>query len=287
MKVIVDTDFGDDIDDTFALGYLLKERRNDIALILSDFGDTGKRAELICGFLERCGASEIEVGAGVSKKFREPYQYRFREQHPVNKSYNRDGIDRALELISESNEDIAIIAIGPATNLSEIFRRIPEHAHKLKIYGMFGSIRKGYFGKMGADREYNVASAEHEFVFFLEHAKNIRITPLDTCGEIILDGKRYQRLLSAEDPVTKTVMEDFFRWKSLGFVSCNEETSVLYDTAAVYMTLNGSLLRYEDLEISVSEGLTIETQNGFQVNTATSWIDREAFLEELTKAFEK
>ena len=38
MRIILDTDFGDDIDDTYALYYLLKEAKDDIALVLSAFG---------------------------------------------------------------------------------------------------------------------------------------------------------------------------------------------------------------------------------------------------------
>ena len=53
MRIILDTDFGDDIDDAFALYYLLTEAKANIALILSSFGQTGKRAELICDFLKK------------------------------------------------------------------------------------------------------------------------------------------------------------------------------------------------------------------------------------------
>ena len=52
MRIILDTDFGDDIDDTYALYYLLKEAKQDVALILSAFGQTQKRAKLICSFLK-------------------------------------------------------------------------------------------------------------------------------------------------------------------------------------------------------------------------------------------
>lgn len=286
MKLIIDTDFGDDIDDTFALGYLIRKKKEGISLVLSDYGDTFKRAELICGFLERCDAAQVEVAAGMHMAFRDPYQYIFKEQHPKVKRYDPDGIETACRIISESNDTVVFIALGPAVNLFEILRRIPEHAHKLKVYGMFGSVYTGYFGNTIPDREYNVMVAEDEFRYVIENVSDLTITPLDTCGEIILADDRYERLLKSENIVAQTVIADYFRWKTLGFCEILEkQTSVLYDTVAAYMALDGNLLEYEKIRLSVEEGRTLNRENGIPVNVALHWRNKEKFLDELSAAF--
>lgn len=286
MKLIIDTDFGDDIDDTFALAYLIRKKRDEIALVLSDYGETFKRAELICGFLERCDALLVPVAAGKHMDFRDPYQYRFAEQHPKIKSYDPDGISAACRIISESQEEIIWIAMGPAVNLYEILQRIPEHAHKLKVYGMFGSVFTGYYGSAVPDREYNVMSAEKEFRYLLQNMPDLTITPLDSCGDIYLENERYEQLMKCEDVVGKNVAWDYRRWKSLDFCRTQEHcTSILYDTVAVYMALDGSLLEYKKLKLEVNEGRTVICEKGFPVNIAIRWKDKEGYLDELASAF--
>ena len=128
MKIILDTDFGDDIDDTFALYFLLQQAGEKISLILSAFGQTKKRAELIYEFLERYGRTDIPVGIGEENAaYRDPYMYRFFDKHSCAETYPlvQDGVEKAKELIDE-NDDVVIIAIGPTTNLAKLAEICPK-----------------------------------------------------------------------------------------------------------------------------------------------------------------
>ena len=49
IPIILDTDIGGDIDDTWALALLLKSPEFDVKLIVSDTGDTVYRARIIAG----------------------------------------------------------------------------------------------------------------------------------------------------------------------------------------------------------------------------------------------
>ena len=65
IPVIFDTDIGDDIDDTWALGLLLRSPELDVKLAVGDNGKPEYRAKLLAKFLERAGRSDVPVGVGL------------------------------------------------------------------------------------------------------------------------------------------------------------------------------------------------------------------------------
>src|SRR6516164_7533507 len=62
--VILTTDIGDDIDDTWALGLLLKSPELDLKLVLGDYGKNQYRAKLLAKFLQTVGHSNVPIGIG-------------------------------------------------------------------------------------------------------------------------------------------------------------------------------------------------------------------------------
>jgi len=65
IPVIFDTDIGSDIDDTWALMFLLKSQELKPKLILTETGNTTYRAKIVAKILERAGYSDIPVGIGI------------------------------------------------------------------------------------------------------------------------------------------------------------------------------------------------------------------------------
>src|SRR6188768_101133 len=63
--VIFDTDIGDDIDDTWALGFLLRCPELDVKLVVGDNGKPEYRAKLLAKFLEVAGRGDVPVGIGL------------------------------------------------------------------------------------------------------------------------------------------------------------------------------------------------------------------------------
>ena len=65
IPVILDTDIGDDIDDTWALVMLLKSPELDLRLVVTDFGDTVYRARLVAKLLQVAGRTDVPIGIGI------------------------------------------------------------------------------------------------------------------------------------------------------------------------------------------------------------------------------
>ena len=275
MKIILDTDFGDDIDDTFALYYLLKTAGESIALVLSDFGQTTQRAELICDFLKKCNREDIAVGIGAENKdYRDAYLYKTFNKNCFASYPNlyKNGLEKAKQIIEE-NDDVIIISIGPLTNL-HFLCKICEKAKKIPVYSMLGSIYKGYNNSNNISKEWNAIADIPATQGVLSEYENLTITPLDTCGIIRFKEEVYQQVLKANTPLS----EYFKKWLGLDFHK-NHKKSVIFDAAAVYMALDGSLLEYETLPLVCDiEGYLKIDENGTPVKCALNWKDLNSYL---------
>ena len=65
IPTILDTDIGHDVDDVWALAFLLKCPELDIKLITTSTGDTVYRAELVAKMLQLLGRTDIPIGIGI------------------------------------------------------------------------------------------------------------------------------------------------------------------------------------------------------------------------------
>ena len=160
IPVILDTDIGDDIDDTWALGFLLRCPELDVKLVVGDQGKAEYRAKLLAKFLEAAGRIDIPVGMGIEKNatgggnqsdWVEDYDL---EDYPG--TVHQDGVQAIIDTIMNSPEPITLIAVGPLPNIAEALKREPKIAQKAKFVGMHGSVRMGYGGSSEISVEYNV-----------------------------------------------------------------------------------------------------------------------------------
>ena len=74
IPIILDTDIGDDIDDTWALALALKSPELDVKLVVTDYGNTEHRAKIVARILEVAGRTDIPIGIGVKENDRESPQ---------------------------------------------------------------------------------------------------------------------------------------------------------------------------------------------------------------------
>lgn len=81
---------------------------------------------------------------------------------------------------------------------------------------MQGSVYKGYSANPKIVPEYNVRiSIKDSQLVFNSKWKEMIITPLDTCGTVVLTGKLYKKLYKSvfdaqdKDPIIKVLMEQY------------------------------------------------------------------------------
>jgi inosine-uridine nucleoside N-ribohydrolase len=280
IPVILDTDIGDDIDDTWALALLLKSPEVDIKLVVSDRGHTVYRAKIIAKLLQIAGRTDIPVGVGFSEGNKEGAQAPWVADYDLARypgKVHQDGVAALIDAIMNAPQPITLICIGPVPNIRAALERQPEIAKRARFVGMHGSVRKGYDGGPEPHKEWNVVADAKaaQRVFTAEWP--MLITPLDTCGIVRLRGDKYRRVAECSDPVTKAVIENYRIWAKAGDKPL-DASSVLFDTVAIYLSFSTELVNIERLPIRVTDdGFTRIDPQGKQIECAMSWKDMGAF----------
>ena len=287
--VIISTDIGDDIDDTWALSLALKCPELDIKLIVGDYGNAEARARLIAKILEYDKRTDIAVGVGVhtgakdgphrQSKWIEGYELK---NYP-GKVYP-DGVQALIDLAMASKEPVTLICIGPVPNIAEALRREPRIAQKTRFVGMHGSVRLGYGRNPKPSAEWNVRADPASCRAALSAPWDITITPLDTCGLIQLKGENYARLRASNDPIVQTLLMNYRMWTPFNVEKGGKRpdpdlsSTTLYDCVAVYLACSQDLCVMERLGIRVTDdGFTVEDSAARQMNVALAWKDLPAF----------
>lgn len=283
IPVILDTDLGDDIDDTWAIAMMLKSPELDVKLIVTATADTTHRARIVAKFLEVAGRTDIPIGIGTR------FPGSVGAQGPWTQGYDlknypgkicEDGVGALIETIMTSAEPITLICIGPVPNIAEALRREPRIAQRAHFVGMHGSVRIGYGGEKTPSAEYNVKMHVRDCQEVFAAGWDMTITPLDTCGLIRLTGEKYQAIRRSSQPTMQALLEGYRHWcQGLGSPDFEVRSSVLFDTVAIYLGFAKELLVMEELPIRVSDdGMTvIDEAAGKRMQVATAWKDLAGF----------
>ena len=300
--IIIDTDIGFDVDDVWALAFALRCPELDIKLITTATGDTGYRARVVAKMLEIAGREDIPIGVGIPLDASDKTHAEWLGDFSLSDYQGevlRDGIGALCDTVMESPEVMSIVCIGPLPNIAAALAREPEITNNARFVGMHGSLRRGYLGAPKPMREYNVhqnaLSCQAAFVARWEKV----ITPLDTCGTIVLDGERFARVAASDDPLTRTTLECHHAWfdavkdwKLIQQMDGSVQSSILYDSVAVYLAFAQDLVEMETLDIEVTDdGKTMIVSGesspgaavGRDVRCATDWVDKDAFLDLLVE----
>lgn len=291
IPVILDTDIGTDIDDTWALAMLLNCPELAPRLITTVSGDTTYRAHLAAKFLQVAGRTDIPIGIGIgnpegSPNFQQPWLDGFDVDSYPGTIYP-DGIQAMLDVIAASPQPVTVISIGVATNIARALEKNPELASKCCFVGMHGSIHIGYGGEPGAVPESNVRHDVESLrkVFAAPWLEKV-ITPLDTCGLVALEGERYQKVYRSPNPALRALIENYkiwarlVTWMTVDYI--DSKSSTLFDVLAVYLAYSFDLLEMEKIRLRITDnGLTVPNPNGTEVLAALRWRNLDRFYDHL------
>ncbi|MBN2270150.1 MAG: nucleoside hydrolase [Sedimentisphaerales bacterium] len=308
IAVIFDTDICDDIDDTWALAMLLQSPEFDVKLITTEVGNTESKARTIAKLLQTVGRTDIPIGIGVQQHKGGHRQDAWAKDYNLS-SYpgkiHTDGVQAIIDTVMSSRRRIKIIAVGPLPNIAAALEREPKIAQKAEFVGMHGSIYKGYGGSAKPSPEYNVKAFVKEAQKVFAAPWDMTITPLDTCGVIVLKGDKYQKVFKHDSPLTRALIENYRAWYTQPIVAENKDlsaeeiekrvnekvnssSSVLFDTVGIYLGMSTELVKMEKLKIKVTDdGFTRIDEAGKLINCATEWKDLDAFEDLLVRRLVK
>jgi inosine-uridine nucleoside N-ribohydrolase len=292
LPVILDTDIGDDIDDTWALAMLLKSPQFDVKLVTTTCGKSEYRAKLIAKLLTVAGRTDILVGLGAGGRDGSGGQadwvkdYRLADYPGKIIEDGPRAVVQTINTLAEKKSPVTIIAIGPLQTLEAALKLDAGIAAKADFVGMYGSVRKGYDNNPTPCVEYNMTAVPSAKAVLSAPWRSSAITPLDTCGLVRLTGAEFDSLKSSPDPLVKAVLENYRIWSQKATVDDLKQSTVLFDTVAVYLADPGPkpLLELELLQIGVTDtGMTVIDANGAKMNVATTWKDLNEYQGHLVK----
>ena len=155
IKLIIDTDIGTDIDDAFALQFVLNSPEIELLGITTVYKNVYQRAKIAKHMLN-LNHKDVGVYCGknlILKESEEIYDTKdvaskelFQIEHYLDemetaKVEKEHAVDFILRTVAENPYEITLLAIGNLTNLAAAFKKDPETFKKIKkIHIMGGSL---------------------------------------------------------------------------------------------------------------------------------------------------
>jgi inosine-uridine nucleoside N-ribohydrolase len=278
IPVIFDTDIGGDVDDAWALSFLLACPELDVKLIVSDSGDTVKKAQLVAKFLKCAGREDIPIGIGLNRSGGTVPQDTSLDGY-TGKVYV-DGVGALIDTIMNSEQPITLIATGPVPNLELALEREGRIVDNARLVVMGGCIGRQEEGEPGFP-ENNVVKNSKAARKAYGAGWDVTMTPLDTAGKVRLEGEDYARVRDSDSPVARMVMEQYYAWnkrQTVHFRDVTRTSSILWDTGAIYLAFDESFCRMRDIRLIVTDdGITKPSPDGKLTHVAIEWKDLDGF----------
>jgi inosine-uridine nucleoside N-ribohydrolase len=204
--VVLDTDIGTDIDDAWALGYLLKSPSLELVGVATSDGDTAARARLACKLLARLGRTDVPVAVGrrtpAVPADRIDYQFAWAEDFRGYVPVAAPAVEFLADLIRRHPHQITLVAVGPLHNVGDLLRLHPDVVPLVKrVVLMGGSIGANAFSATAVP-EWNVKLAIPEAQAVYAAAWPVTMVPLDSTSYIRLEDSERDALRKAATPLT-------------------------------------------------------------------------------------
>ncbi|MEM2926279.1 MAG: nucleoside hydrolase [Candidatus Bathyarchaeia archaeon] len=202
-KVLLDTDIGSDVDDLLALILALKSPELDVEGVTTVGLDADRRARLAQRVLRTLNREDIPVVAGLSRPI-------LRDPEKVWGPYDGHGIDISDELLKEPvsslkaidfivskvlefRKEIALITLGPLTNIAIALLVEPCLKEALKECFVMGGVIEKTVGR-SALREYNVSSDPEAANIVFSSRMAMTIVGLDVTLRVPLSRERLDKI---------------------------------------------------------------------------------------------
>ena len=285
IPVILDTDLGDDIDDTWALGLLLRCPELDLRLVVTsqEIKDAPfYRARVAARQLSDSGFSHVPVGAGIACRegiWKPLSEYAEGFELSSYPDFRPDGVRAIIDTVMASEDIVTIIAIGPYTNLKAALEIEPEIAKRARVIAVGGSIYQGIsLDRIEKYADYNIKADIPAVKAVYSAPWDVVACPLDVSARVYIGGDDFYKLQTKRgDPLLGAVLDCNDMWLRRCGGNIPEQYSAhstcLYDTAAVYMAVTGDYnVIMEDHCLSVdSDGYTVDSEEGDLVHCAVYW----------------
>lgn len=202
-KVILDTDIGDDIDDAWALAFILAHKNFDLLGVTIAHGNTPARAPIVTKMLHITGRSDIPVAVGRKTSDGYAHQYTWAEDFTAKRPIKQSAADFIVEQVKRYPGQVILLAVGPLQNVADALRREPNLGKYVKrVVLMSGCVYGTADNKSKLIREWNVYQSTADAQLVYGAGLPLTIVPLDSTTYLRLTDEERKQVRDYKSPLT-------------------------------------------------------------------------------------
>src|SRR4029453_14784358 len=214
MKVILDTDIGTDIDDAWALAFVIAHPGFEPLGVTITDADTPARARVACKLLHLAGRSDLPVAVGrqtPTPAGRIDYQFAWAEDFTAKRPIEKPAADFIVETVKRYPGEVTLLAVGPLQNVADALRKEPNLGKYVKrVVLMSGCVYGTAYSKDKPIREWNVYQSTADAQLVYGAGLPLTIVPLDSTTYLRLTDEERKQLRDYKSPLT-FALEFFYR----------------------------------------------------------------------------
>ncbi len=250
-KVILDTDIGDDIDDAWALAFILSHPGFEPLGVTTTHGDTDGRAKIVCKMLYLAGRKEIPVAVGRrTNTGPKQYQFTWAENFETLKPARHDAARFIVETAKKYPGEVTLVAVGPLENVADALRLEPGLGKILKRVVLMSGCIYGTADRSTPMPEYNVWASVKDAQVVYAAGLPMTIVQLDSTTHVRLREEERKQVRDYGSPLTFSLEALYRLW-----LESPESRMTLHDQLAAAETASPGTFfgKQEKLPISVDD----------------------------------
>lgn len=260
IKIILDTDIGDDIDDSFALLLSVYSQKFEILGITTVFRNAYKRAKMTKYLLDKMGV-DIKVYAGEDDPLMQdvnqiiPEDIKAKETldeygkysipqwtNEMNNSVieEQNAVDFIIETIHKYPNEVTIVPIGPLTNIAKALTKDPS------LYELIKEIRIMGGGYNIDFSEWNIL-CDPEAADIVYKFKNLYAVGINVTMKTALDNQTLDCIKNDDSNVLSIIKTMLDKW----FKHYEFTTPVMHDPLCIASLIDDKILQFEDMPMRI------------------------------------
>ena len=274
-KVILDTDIGDDIDDSFALLLLLESHKFNCLGVTTVFRNSLKRAKMAKQLIRSLGY-DIKVYRRIDDPLKQNIDHLISKEIKEKEKYDEDGkyifpqydksmenekvedenaVDFIIRMIHTYPHEVTLIPIGPLTNIASAIKKDPTIVPLIKEIRLMGAGLNLNFV------EWNIfCDPDAAKIVFSSNINKIVAVTINVTSLTSLTEEEVNSLKNNNSKAIKLVYEAMMKW----FKHYEFSSPVMHDPLTVASLIDESIINTQlcHLDVDLSkDGYTFINDN--------------------------
>ena len=274
-KVILDTDIGDDIDDSFALLLLLESHKFNCLGVTTVFRNSLKRAKMAKQLIRSLGY-DIKVYRGIDVPLKQNIDHLISKEIKEKEKYDEDGkyifpqydksmenekvedenaVDFIIRMIHLYPHEVTLIPIGPLTNIASAIKKDPTIVPLIKEIRLMGAGLNLNFVERNIFCDPDAAK-----IVFSSNINKIVAVTINVTSLTSLTEEEVNSLKNNNSKAIKLVYEAMMKW----FKHYEFSSPVMHDPLTVASLIDESIINTQlcHLDVDLSkDGYTFINDN--------------------------